>query len=162
SLAPGFAVIGFPSTTTAGAARALTVTAIDAPNATDTNYTRTVPFTSSDPPAELPADYTLSPPDQSVHALSAPRKTARAPSITATDTIPGGLVGMQTGITVSPASASTFTVTGFPSPTIAGVAHNFTITGVDPYGNLATGYTGMVHFSSSDAQAVLPPDSMLT
>jgi len=31
-----------------------------------------------------------------------------------------------------------------------------TVTAFDQYGNIATGYTGTVHFGSSDGQAVLP------
>src|SRR5947208_14556349 len=49
-------------------------------------------------------------------------------------------------------------VAGFPSPVTAGVAGTFTVTAKDPYSNTATGYTGTVHFTSSDAQAVLPAD----
>jgi hypothetical protein len=162
SLAPGFAVTGFPSTTTAGAAGAFTVTANNANGTTATNYTGTVHFTSSDPLAALPADYTFIAIDQGVHTFSARLKTAGTQSITAAETTPGSLIGTEAGITVNPAAASTFTITGFPSPTTAGVARNFTITALDPYGNKATGYTGMVHFSSSDAQAVLPSNSTLT
>ena len=33
---------------------------------------------------------------------------------------------------------------------------------LDPYGNIATGYTGTVHFSSSDTQAVLPANYTYT
>ena len=33
---------------------------------------------------------------------------------------------------------------------------NFTVTAYDPYGNVATGYSGTVQFTSSDSQAVLP------
>ena len=36
------------------------------------------------------------------------------------------------------------------------MAHNVTVTAKDAYGNMATGYTGTVHFTSSDGQAVLP------
>jgi hypothetical protein len=32
----------------------------------------------------------------------------------------------------------------------------------DPFGNLATGYSGTVHFTSSDSQAVRPADTTLT
>src|SRR4029077_21245730 len=39
---------------------------------------------------------------------------------------------------------------------IAGTAHNFTVTALDPYDNVASGYRGTVNFSSSDNQAVLP------
>src|SRR5206468_151129 len=61
-----------------------------------------------------------------------------------------------TGITVNPAATNTLTVVGFPSPTTAGSAANFTVTAKDPYGNTASGYTGTVHFTSSDSQALLP------
>jgi fibronectin type 3 domain-containing protein len=47
-------------------------------------------------------------------------------------------------------------VSGYPSSTVAGVSHNFTVTAQDAFGNTATGYTGTVSFTSSDSQAVLP------
>ena len=37
-----------------------------------------------------------------------------------------------------------------------------TITLTDSFGNLANGYVGTVHFTSSDGQAVLPPDYTFT
>jgi len=49
-----------------------------------------------------------------------------------------------------------FQVSGFPSPTTAGDAHAITVTALDTAGNVLTGYTGTVHFSSSDPQAALP------
>src|SRR5207237_10653655 len=39
---------------------------------------------------------------------------------------------------------------------------SFTITALDAFNNTATGYAGMAHFTSSDAQAVAPADSTLT
>jgi hypothetical protein len=36
------------------------------------------------------------------------------------------------------------------------MAHSFTVTALDPFGNVATGYTGTVAFSSSDPIASLP------
>ncbi len=56
----------------------------------------------------------------------------------------------------------TLAVAGLPSPTVAGVAHNVTVTAKDAHGNTATGYTGTVHFTSSDPAAVLPADATLT
>jgi hypothetical protein len=160
--ASSFTVSGFPSSTTAGVAGAFTVTAKNADGTAATNYRGTVHFTSSDPQAVLPANYTFTAADPGVHTFSATLKTPGTQSLTATDTGTGSVTGTQVGITVNPAAASAFIVTGFPSPASAAVARNFTITAMDPYGNIATGYTGMVHFSSSDAQAVLPPDSTLT
>jgi hypothetical protein len=57
---------------------------------------------------------------------------------------------------VSAAAASTLTVTGFPSPSTAGVKGTFTVTAQDPYGNTVRSYRGTVKFSSSDTKAVLP------
>ncbi len=63
---------------------------------------------------------------------------------------------------MTPASAAQYAVTGFPTPTTAGATGTFTVTALDAYGNLATGYAGTVHFTSSDAQAVLPANATLT
>jgi hypothetical protein len=59
-------------------------------------------------------------------------------------------------------AAPSFAVTGFPSPTTAGTAGTFTVTAQDANGNTLTGYTGTVHFTSSDSQAVLPADYTFT
>jgi len=132
----------------------------NADGSTNTGYLGTVRFTSSDPQAMLPADYTFTAADAGVHTFSATLKTAGSQSITTTDGT--GLNGTDTAILVNPSAASTFMVAGFPSSTIVGVAHGFTVTARDAYGNTATGYTGTIHFSSSDGLAALPTDSTLT
>src|SRR5205823_14395722 len=83
-------------------------------------------------------------------------------SLTATARVTPALTGSQTGIAVGPAAATTFAVTAYPSPTTAGDSHSFTVTAKDPYANTAPGYAGTVHFTSSDAQAVLPADYTFT
>jgi hypothetical protein len=60
------------------------------------------------------------------------------------------------------ASSPSFAVAGFPSPTTAGVSHTFTVTALNADGTVNTGYTGTVHFTSSDPQAVLPADYTFT
>ena len=60
------------------------------------------------------------------------------------------------------AGAASFVVSGFPSPTVAGVAHSVTVTAKDAYGNTATGYAGTVKITSSDSKAVLPANSVLS
>jgi hypothetical protein len=72
------------------------------------------------------------------------------------------ITGTQGGITINQATASGFTVAGFPSPATAGVVGSLTVTALDPYGNRATGYAGTVHFTSSDTQAVLPGNYTFT
>ena len=54
------------------------------------------------------------------------------------------------------AAATLLMLTGFPGTVTAGAADNFTVTAHDAYGNIATGYLGTVHFTSSDPKAVLP------
>lgn len=57
--------------------------------------------------------------------------------------------------------ASTFTV-GYPGPVTAGTSVAFAVVARDPWGNVADGYTGTVHFTSSDDMAVLPADYTFT
>jgi hypothetical protein len=59
------------------------------------------------------------------------------------------------------ASASTFVVTA-PDTATAGTPFDATVKAVDTFGQTAVGYTGTVHFSSSDGQAVLPSDFAFT
>ena len=42
------------------------------------------------------------------------------------------------------------------------MAFSITVTAYDVYGNLATGYVGTVHFSSSDGRAALPANYTFT
>jgi hypothetical protein len=53
-------------------------------------------------------------------------------------------------------------VSGFPTTTTAGVAGSFTLTAVNHDGSTDAGYTGTVHFTSSDPGAVLPADYTFT
>jgi hypothetical protein len=155
-------VAGFPSPVTAGVGGTVVVTALDAYGNIATGYAGTVHFSSSDAQASLPADYTFTAADAGTHSFSATLKTAGSQSLTAADTSTASLTGSQTGISVVAAAASTFIVTGFPSPVTAGVAGSFTVRAMDAYGNTATGYTGKVHFTSSDGQASLPADYTFT
>ena len=58
----------------------------------------------------------------------------------------GTISGPETGITVTPAAASTLVVSGFPSSPMP-VWRDLTITALDPYGNVATGYTDCVNLT---------------
>ena len=68
----------------------------------------------------------------------------------------------QATIHVNAAAASVLLVSGFPTSIAAGTAASFTVTALDAYGNIATGYRGTVHFTSSDAQASLPANYVFT
>jgi len=56
--------------------------------------------------------------------------------------------------------ASQYSISG-PTSSGAGLAFTFTVTARDAANNVATSYSGMVHFTSSDPVAVLPPNSKL-
>jgi subtilisin-like proprotein convertase family protein len=151
-------LLNFPNPVTAGTTQILMITAEDQYGNTTPAYTGTITITSSDPQATfIPTTYTFTATDNGVHTFSGTLKTAGTQSITATDTVNSSITGTETGIIVNPAAASTVIVTGFPTPDVAGVAHTYTVTLKDPYGNVATGYRGTVKLSTTDPQGVLVP-----
>ena len=81
----------------------------------------------------------------SAHSIGAAVIHAASGSLTSTDS---GL------ITVTPK----LSVSGYPSPSASGTAGLVTVTALDGSDAAVTGYSGTVHFSSTDAQAVLPND----
>src|SRR5207244_348685 len=87
--------------------------------------------------------------------------TAGSQTLTATDTASSSITGTSNAIAVSAAAAASFSVSA-PASTTAGSSFSFTVTAKDAFNNTATGYTGTVHFSSGDAQAVLPANGTLT
>jgi hypothetical protein len=155
--------VSAPASVTAGNVFSFTVTALDASNSTATGYTGTVHFTSSDGTAVLPADFTFTAGNNGVATFSATLETAGTQSITATDVATASITGTSNSIAVTAATATHFTVSA-PASATSGVAFNFTVTALDAFNNTATGYTGTVHFTTTDGGAgvVLPANSTLT
>ena len=156
---PSLAVSAASNTSTAGQSDTFTVTALNADLTPDTSLNGTVTLSSGDPKAILPASVTLA---NGTGQFSATLETAGAQSITATVAQTPSDSGSDAAIVVQPAAASSFTLTDFPSPATLGVAGTFTVTAYDVYGNVATGYSGTVHFTSSDPKAILPANATLT
>ena len=159
-----FKVITSPSTVTAGKTLTVTVTAQDAYRNKVTNYSGTVHFTSSDLQAGLPANYTFVPgTDNGVHTFTAgvTLKTAGIQTVTVSDTSNGLVLGASGTVTVTPATATHFVISA-PASAKKGAPYSFTVTALDAYGNVATGYLGTVHLSSSDAGALLPQNYTFT
>jgi hypothetical protein len=152
----GFAV-QFTAAATAGTALAVTVTALDGSGNVVPGYTGTVRFRGTDPLETLPAAYTFTAADAGVHTFAVTFRTAGTQTLTAYDSVTTGFLG-SASVPVAPAAASVLVVSGFPTSITTGTAGSFTVTARDPYGNIATGYAGTVHFTSSDAQALLPAD----
>src|SRR5205085_11045691 len=117
---------------------------------------------STDGQAVLPTDYTFAAGDAGHHTFSGVvLYTAGSQSVTAQDTGNAGLT-VTGSTTVSPGLAASFSLAGLPAAVASGEAHAVTLTVRDSFGNLATGYTGTVHFSSTDPQAGLPADYTFT
>jgi adhesin/invasin len=82
-------------------------------------------------------------------------KDTVAQSVTYTATIGATTVLQTASVTFTPGAATHLTV-GAPASSTAGSAFSVTVTAYDANNNVATGYSGIVHFTSTDAQAVLP------
>ncbi len=78
-----------------------------------------------------------------------------------TVTTVGGTSATSAGDVFNFTTASYFTVTA-PGTAAAGTAFNVAVTAFDSFNNLARGYSGTVHFTSTDSNAVLPADTTLT
>src|SRR5213594_1553202 len=147
---------------TAGQAFSFSETAQDPFGNTDPAYAGRVHFTSSDTSAGvvLPPDSSLS---NGQGTFSATLVRAGSPTITGTDTVTASLTGSMP-VTVRAASATSISL-GVPAVVIKGASFTVTVTLKDQFGNVATGYTGTVHFEASDPVSpleVLPPDYTFT
>ncbi len=134
-----------------------TVTALDTANNVIHGYTGTVYFASRHGAAVLPANSTLT---NGQGIFNATLQTAGVQAITVTDVSNAGLSG-SVSVSVSPGAATTLVI-NVPSSSVAGQPIVETVIARDQAGNIAAGYSGTVHFSSTDLQAALPPDATLT
>jgi hypothetical protein len=151
-------VTGIGDPITAGTSASATVTARDAFGNVATGYTGTVSFSSSDAAAILPAPYAFTVGDAGVRTFTGIQlRTAGEWVVTVTDQVNAALTATQGAITVQPAGAATLTVIGIADPITAGVASNVRVTALDPFGNVATGYTGTIAFTTDDPGAVTLP-----
>ncbi len=155
------------TTSVAGNAFDVTVTALDANENVASGYRGTVTFSSADPyGATLPGDYTFTAADNGVHTFSSMTAlyTTGLQDVTTTDTSDGSITGSAT-VRVTAAALDHFVVTTSAdgSGTIAGNAFDVTVTAQDAYNNRASNYTGIVTFSSADPYgASLPADYHFT
>lgn len=131
------------------------IRALDSDGNIAKSYAGTVHFTSFDPEANLPADATLT---NGQGTFQAKLFTTGTQSITATDTVNTGVTGSGSILVLN---ATTLQVTA-PSTVFAGFPFDVTVTALDQFGDVATGYAGIVHITSSDSAATLPGDATLT
>ena len=154
-----------PASIPAGTPFSFTVSPEDVFGNVETAYAGTVHFgaLSNDTQAVLPADYTFTALDAGLHTFGATLfKTTGAgmPLITAKDVATG--VSGFTNLFVTPLAPVALTMSIPLSPLTAGAQAGMVVSSIDIYGNQAPGYTGTVHFSTSDPQAILPADYTFT
>jgi hypothetical protein len=118
-----------------------------------TGYLGTVRFSSSDGQATLPAAYSFTSGDAGAHQFSVTLKTAGSQTVTAADTA-SAIISSSLTVTIRAATATSLSLTAPPTAKV-NQAFNVTVTLTDQYGNVADGYTGTVHFTSSDPLASL-------
>ena len=154
-------VLTSTATPTAGAGFSFTVTAKDRFGNIDDAYAGRVHFTTTDTSAGvvLPPDATLS---NGTGTFSATLTKAGAQTVTATDLATSSITG-SVSVTVRAANAASLTLAGASSAKV-GQAVTVTATLRDQFGNVATGYRGTVHFTTSDPlpTAVVPADHTFT
>jgi hypothetical protein len=153
-------VVSVPDTVTAGIPFDVTVSAIDGYSQPAVGYTGTITFSSADPHgATLPDDYTFTLADGGSHTFVGMTTlyTAGLRDVTVTDAA-NGLSG-SADLNVVAGSAVAFRLIG-PGRAVSGVPFDVTVVAVDAWGNTDTGYTGTIHFDSTDGDpgVVLPPD----
>src|SRR5205085_5950085 len=69
-------------------------------------------------------------------------ETAGSKTFTATDTTDSAVTGTSPAVSVGPAGVSSLRLAAATTTPAAGVADDLTVTALDPFGNVATGYTG--------------------
>ena len=156
-VATHFSVTPSTSSPTGGTAFSVSVTALNVSGQTATGYSGTVHFTSTDSQAILPAASTLS---NGVATFSVTLKTSGNQTITATDG--ASLSGTSSAINVGAGPSTHFSLTAASYTASTGTPINITVMAIDVSGNTATSYSGTVHFTSTDSQAVLPANAVLT
>lgn len=142
---------------TAGTTFSVTISALDTAGNVATSYIGTVTITSSDPLAQLPGPTPL------VHGTATVQvilRTAGNQTISVSDAAHVLNSGMGS-VTVNAAQLAQLTVSSVPASAGAGTAFSITVSGIDPFGNVVSSYSGTLHFTSSDPQAVLPADMKL-
>jgi subtilase family serine protease len=133
--------VSAPSSSTAGSAFSVTVTALDGNGNTFAGYTGTVHFTSSDTIAGLPFDYTFTAADNGVHTFTnlVTLKTAGSQTVTVKDNANSSISGSAT-VSVSAAAATQLAFGQQPTNSTVGgtISPAVTVRVLDAYGNLVT------------------------
>jgi hypothetical protein len=150
-----------PQTIQVGKTATVNVIALDASNHKVPGYTGTIHFTSDDTMAVLPANYTFVAGDKGSHLFHVTFKTAGNDTVTATDTVTPANTGSGTTVVSALPVATHFNIV-LPDRIISGLPEQVKVVALDASNHVAVGYTGTIHFTSSDTNAGLPADYTFT
>ena len=158
---PGATHLGVSAPILAGGAVSFpfSVVALDANNALVPAYTGPVRITTTDGAGVVPTgDQPLV---NGAASFNATLNNKGTQTITVTDASNSSIRGVSGDIVVTGAPATHFVVTG-PNSAARNTPFSFTVAAVSAAGATVSDYAGTVHFTSTDLQASLPADSMLT
>jgi hypothetical protein len=150
-------IVRVPDNAPVGVPTNVTVVAVDVNGRLVPNYTGTVSITSSDAAAVLPANFTFSSSDHGRHTFQVTFNTPGDQTVTATDTATATITGHDT-VTVHAVGAVTHFGLRTVDFALPGTPIHVKVVALDANDQVVAGYTGTVHFTSSDGSAVLPAD----
>ncbi len=151
-------VITAPPNSVAGSQFNINVVALDQFNNVSSGYTGTLHFTSTDSsPALLPANSTLT---NGSDTFTVTLFKAGPQTISAFDTSNPAISGISNSVTVGSAQAFRLAVSA-PGTAFRGIDFSFTVSALDGFNNIATGYPGTVHLTTTDGSATMPGDTTL-
>jgi hypothetical protein len=145
-----------PADTPTGAPFSVTVSAQDDAGHLIADYIGTVDFASSDGLAGLPAEYTFTPDDHGVKTFAnVVFNTGGSQTITVADKTDANIAGTAA---LAVGSAATHFSVSVPSSVSQGTSTSVVVTALDANNHVVAGYSGTVHFTSSDSLSSLPAD----
>ncbi|WP_435020358.1 putative Ig domain-containing protein [Tundrisphaera sp. TA3] len=145
------AVTTSPASPVKGGPLTITVTALDAFGNVVAGYEGSVRIAGTPAQPGLPADVALV---DGVGTFTTTLGTAGPQTFTVTGVTDPALSGTISVVVAASGPATRFRVD--VAPGVAGGTTTFTVTALDAFGNVATGYAGTVSFSDSDPTAIVP------
>jgi len=150
-------IVTAPASVIAGNPFNFTVTAYDSTDHIATSYTGPVNFDSSDFSADLPGTSSLT---NGTGTFSAILGTAGNQVVITADSADGSISGESRQIRVFVGKTVALD-TQMPEGVITGEPFYLLVRAIDSYGNIDPSFTGTVHVTSDDPQAVIPADAPL-